>query len=66
MNVPTHRAGAIGGFRVAVSIQQVEAPATLVGGAVMVAGMLLALRYLLEIVTAADRFAVEVDPVHHV
>jgi C4-dicarboxylate transporter DctQ subunit len=27
---------------------------------------LLALRYLLEIVTPADRFAVEVDPVHHV
>ena len=27
---------------------------------------LLALRYLLEIVTRADRFAVKVDPVHHV
>jgi C4-dicarboxylate transporter, DctQ subunit len=27
---------------------------------------LLALRYLLEIVTPADRFAVEIDPVHHV
>ena len=27
---------------------------------------LLALRYLLEIVTPADRFAVQVDPVHHV
>jgi C4-dicarboxylate transporter DctQ subunit len=27
---------------------------------------LLALRYLLEIVTSADRFTVEVDPVHHV
>jgi C4-dicarboxylate transporter DctQ subunit len=27
---------------------------------------LLALRYLLEIVTRADRFAIEIDPVHHV
>jgi C4-dicarboxylate transporter DctQ subunit len=27
---------------------------------------LLALRYLLEIVTPADRFAIEIDPVHHV
>ena len=27
---------------------------------------LLALRYLLEIVTSADRFAIEVDPMHHV
>ena len=27
---------------------------------------LLALRYLLDVVTPADRFAVEVDPVHHV
>jgi len=34
---------------------------------VMPAGFgLLALRYLLEIVTPADRFAVKVDPVHHV
>ena len=34
---------------------------------VMPAGFgLLALRYLREIVTSADRFAVEVDPVHHV
>ena len=34
---------------------------------VMPAGFgLLALRYLIELVTPADRFAVEIDPVHHV